>query len=64
MLSCGAPTSTVLTPSPLARMGPMVEPHAMSDLTQNSWLGTGPPRSLGLRDPTSRKSAADSASVA
>mmetsp|Transcript_9079 Transcript_9079/g.29991 ORF Transcript_9079/g.29991 Transcript_9079/m.29991 type:complete len:223 (-) Transcript_9079:1128-1796(-) len=43
MLSMGAPTSTVLTPSPAALMGPMVEPQAQSARTANSWHGATPP---------------------
>ena len=37
--SCGAPTSTVRQPRLEARIGPMVEPHAMSLRTLNSWAG-------------------------
>jgi len=33
MASCGTPMSTVLTPRPEARMGPMVDPQAMSERT-------------------------------
>ena len=35
----GAPTSTVLHPSPDAKIGPIVLPHPISLLTQNSWHG-------------------------
>ena len=35
----GAPTSTVLHPSPDAKMGPIVLPQPISLLTQNSWHG-------------------------
>ena len=37
--SCGAPTSTVRQPSPEAKIGPMVDPHAISERTQNSCVG-------------------------
>lgn len=33
MASCGTPMSTVRTPRPDARIGPIVDPHAMSDRT-------------------------------
>lgn len=36
--NCGAPTSTVLIPTPLAKMGPMVEPQAMSLRTTKSCI--------------------------
>ena len=39
MLSWGPPTSTVRQPSPEDRMGPIVDPQAMSDFTQNSCVG-------------------------
>lgn len=37
--SVAAPTSSVLQPSEDARMGPMVEPHPMSDRVQKSCVG-------------------------
>ncbi len=39
MESWGAPTSRVRQPMPLARMGPMVDPHSMSFRMLNSWVG-------------------------
>lgn len=35
--SCGAPTSTVRIPTPLAKMGPIVEPQGMSFRTTKSY---------------------------
>ncbi|GAY51038.1 hypothetical protein CUMW_131210 [Citrus unshiu] len=36
--NCGAPTSTVRMPTPLAKMGPIVEPQAMSLRTTKSCI--------------------------
>lgn len=47
--TCGAPTSTVRQPSPEARIGPMVDPHAMSLRTQNSCVGMPRRRATSLR---------------
>ena len=46
--TCGAPTSTVRQPSPDARMGPIVDPHAMSERTQNSCVGMPRRRATSL----------------
>ena len=40
MLSRGTPTSTVVIPSRVAVMGPMVEPQGTALLETKSWLGT------------------------
>jgi hypothetical protein len=40
ILNCGLPQSTVNIPDKVAMMGPMVDPHPESDLTENSWTGT------------------------
>lgn len=39
MESWGAPTSRVRQPMPLAKIGPIVEPHSMSLRMQNSCVG-------------------------
>ena len=52
-VTCGAPTSTVRQPRPDARIGPIVEPHAMSERTQNSWVGMPRRRATSLHTPNS-----------
>ena len=38
MLNCGIPMSTVLMPSLVDKMGPMVDPHATSFFTKKSYM--------------------------
>jgi len=40
MLNSGTPTSTVVMPSRVAVIGPMVEPHGTALFDTNGWVGT------------------------